>query len=141
MTAFTWALVTACVWGVVPLMEAVGLRHAQTPPIIGVMVRSLGVAVGCAVVALLGSPWSAMRAMGWPACLLLVTGGFLASFVGQVAFYHALRSGAVSQVTPVAGAYPLIAALLGWLLLREPLSPSRALGVACIIVGVILLRR
>ena len=72
---------------------------------------------------------------------LLALGGLLASFVGQLAFYHALKAGSVSQVTPLAGAYPLVAAILGWWLLREPLSLSGVLGALLIICGVILLRR
>ena len=139
MSAFVWAVLTACIWGVVPLMEKVGL--GSTSPTIGVVVRSLGVVCGLVVFSLVASPWSAVRAMGWPAVLLLAGGGFLASFVGQMAFYHALKSGALSQVTPVAGAYPLVAALLGWWVLREPLTFSRGLGVACVIVGVTLLRK
>ena len=35
----------------------------------------------------------------------------------------------------------LVAALLGWVVLREPLTISRALGVFCVVVGVILLRK
>ncbi len=140
MSAFWWALLTACIWGVVPLMEKLGLAGAVSP-VTGVMVRSLGVVLGLCVFGLIWSPWSAMRTLGWPSILLLVGGGFLASFVGQMAFYHALKSGAISQVTPVAGAYPLIAALLGWWVLREPLTLTRLLGVVCVVIGVILLRK
>ncbi|MBI3011887.1 MAG: EamA family transporter [Candidatus Omnitrophica bacterium] len=61
--------------------------------------------------------------------------------MGQFAFYHALKSGAISQVTPVAGAYPLVAALLGWWVLREPLTMSRLLGVVFIVTGIFLLRK
>lgn len=139
MTAFLWALLTAAIWGVVPLMEKVGL--ASAPPTVGVMVRSLGVVVGLAVFGWLWAPWEAMRALSGTSFLLLAGGGFLASFVGQLAFYQALKSGAISQVTPVAGAYPLVAALLGWWVLREPLTLTRVLGVACIVLGVILLRK
>lgn len=139
MNAFTWALVTAGIWGVVPLLEKVGL--GQAPPTVGVVVRSFGVVLGVLIFGWLWSPWPAIQALGWRSVLLLASGGLLASFVGQMAFYHALRSGAVSQVTPVAGAYPLVAAVLGWWLLREPLTPSRALGVACVVAGVLLLRR
>ncbi|MBI2093571.1 MAG: EamA family transporter [Candidatus Omnitrophica bacterium] len=52
-----------------------------------------------------------------------------------------MKSGAVSQVTPVAGAYPLIAALLGWVFLREPFTLLRFFGVVCVVIGVILLRK
>ena len=139
MTPFLWALLTACVWGVVPLIEKVGLGTA--PPTVGVIVRSLGVTLGVLIFGGLWSPWAAMRALSWRSIVLLAGGGFLASFAGQLAFYHALRSGAVSQVTPVAGAYPLVAALLGWWVLREPLTLTRALGALCVVLGVVLLRK
>jgi len=139
MNAFVWALLTACIWGVVPLMEKVGL--GQSAPSLGVVVRSLGVVAGLVFFGWVWSPWTALRTLSWPSILLLAGGGLLASFVGQLAFYQALKTGALSQVTPVAGAYPLVAALLGWWVLREPLTASRLLGVVCVVVGVLLLRR
>ena len=139
MSAFLWAVVTACIWGVVPLMEKIGLGQAS--PTVGVMVRSLGVMAGLLVFGWIWSPWAALQSLSWSSILLLTSGGFLASFVGQLVFYQALRSGAISQVTPVAGAYPLVAALLGWIVLREPLTMTRGLGVVCVVIGVLLLRR
>jgi bacterial/archaeal transporter family protein len=139
MTAFGWALLTAAIWGVVPLMEKVGLGGA--PPAAGVVVRSFGVMIGLAAASVIGSPWAAIRGMSWASIALLAGGGLLASFVGQMVFYQALRTGAISQVTPVAGAYPLVAALLGWWILREPFTATRALGVLCVVAGVLLLRR
>ena len=138
MSAFLWALLRAGIWGIVPLMEKVGLGEA--PPTAGVVVRSLGVTVGLVVGAWVWAPWEALRAMSWTSMLLLALGGLLASFVGQLAFYHALKAGALSQVTPVAGAYPLVAALLGWVVLREPLTLPRLLGVVFVVLGVVLLR-
>ncbi|MBI2174035.1 MAG: EamA family transporter [Candidatus Omnitrophica bacterium] len=139
MSAFWWALLTAGIWGVVPLMEKTGLGSLD--PRLGVMVRSLGVLAGLLLFGWMLAPWSAVRTMSWGAIALLAGGGLLASFVGQLAFYHALKSGAVSQVTPVAGAYPLIAALLGWVFLREPFTLLRFFGVVCVVIGVILLRK
>ena len=140
MNAMLWALLTACIWGIVPLMEKAGLG-GPIPPAAGVIVRSLGVVAGLVLFGWWWSPWAAVRGLGWPSVLLLAGGGFLASFVGQLAFYQALKQGAVSQVTPVAGAYPLVAALLGWWFLREPLTLPRLAGVCCIVLGVLLLRR
>ena len=139
MSAFFWALMTSLIWGIVPLMEKVGLGGA--PPLVGVMTRNLGVIVGMIVFGICWSPWSGMRALSGTSILLLAGGGFLASFVGQLMFYRALQSGALSQVTPVAGAYPLVAALLGWCLLKEPLTITRVVGVLCVVLGVILLRK
>jgi len=139
MTAFFWALLTAGIWGVVPLMEKLGL--ANVPPTIGLIVRSAGVIIGFVIFSVVWSPWGAIRMLPWSSIVLLAGGGFLASFVGQLAFYQALKSGAISQLTPVAGAYPLVAALLGWWVLREPITITRALGVGCVVLGVALLRK
>ncbi len=138
MSAFLWALLTACIWGVVPLMEKVGL--GQGAPTSAVLVRSLGIVIGLLAFSVVQSPWQALQTMRWPSALLLMSAGFVASFVGQLAFYRALKIGELSQVTPVAGAYPLVAALCGWLLLREPFNLLRLLGVLFVVAGVALLR-
>lgn len=139
MTAFLWAALTACIWGVVPLMEKIGLRGASSPAA-GLMVRTLGVSCGLLVFGWIWSPWSALRSFSWQTTALLAGGGFLASVIGQLAFYQALKSGGLSQVIPVAGTYPLVAALLGWVVLREPLSAARTVGVLLIVSGALLLR-
>ncbi|MBI2104908.1 MAG: EamA family transporter [Candidatus Omnitrophica bacterium] len=139
MTAFLWALLTAGIWGVVPLMEKIGLAGGS--PTVAVVVRSFGVLAGLLVFGWWLAPWPALQGLSWRSVALLMGGGFLASFVGQLAFYHALRTGAISQVTPVAGAYPLVAALLGWWVLREPLTLPRLLGVVFVVAGVLLLRK
>ena len=139
MSAFWWAVLTAGIWGVVPLLEKLGLMGST--PTLGVFARSLGVVIGVIVFGLWWSPWKAMASLDLRTILLLALGGFLASFVGQMAFYQALKVGRLSQVTPVAGAYPLVAAILGWWWLREPITVTRMLGVALVVCGVMLLRR
>ena len=139
MSAFWWALLTAGIWGIVPLMEKLGLSGIA--PNAGLLVRSAGVTAGLVLFGWWWSPWAALRSMPWQSVVLLASGGLLASFIGQWAFYRALQHGSLSQVTPVAGAYPLVAAILGWCVLREPLNLTRALGVLCVVLGVILLRR
>lgn len=139
MSAFWWAVLTASIWGVVPLIEKTGLGRGD--PAIGVFARSLGVVVGVVVIGIWWSPWKALASLGVRAFALLALGGVLASVLGQLAFYHALKAGHVSQVTPVAGAYPLVAAVLSWLILREPITMTRVLGVALVVFGVLLLRR
>lgn len=139
MTAFAWALLTAGIWGVVPLMEKIAL--GSVPPTIGVITRSFGVVIGLLVFGWFWSPWAALGRVPWTSMVLLASGGLLASFIGQMAFYQALKSGAISQMTPVAGSYPLVAAILGWVVLREPLTFSRGVGVVCVVLGIMLLRR
>lgn len=139
MNSLWWATLTACIWGVVPLIERLGLLRSD--PTTGVFARSFGVVLGLIVFGVWWSPWRALGGLPLQSFALLALGGFLASFLGQLAFYHALKIGQLSQVTPVSGAYPLVAAVLGWLLLHEPMSLVRLVGVVLIIVGVALLQR
>ncbi|MBI4322705.1 MAG: EamA family transporter [Candidatus Omnitrophica bacterium] len=139
MSAFWFALLTALIWGIVPLIEKQGL--ARSDPTIGVFARSAGVIVGVLILGLWWSPWKALANLNAGSFALLALGGFLASVVGQMMFYHALKVGHVSQVTPVSGAYPLVAAILAWVFFREPITAGRLVGVLFIVIGVLLLRR
>ncbi|MCX5681531.1 MAG: hypothetical protein NT079_04550 [Candidatus Omnitrophica bacterium] len=41
MNSFLWAILTACIWGVVPILEKLGLTNISSS--IGLFYRSLGV--------------------------------------------------------------------------------------------------
>ncbi len=140
MNGSSWALVTACIWGIVPLMEKMGLG-AQVSATTGVLVRSIGVIFGSLIGWILWSPAALIQNLGLPSFFLLAGGGFLASFIGQLAFYRALQLGTVSQVTPIAGAYPLVASLFSFWFLHEPLTWTRASGAVLIVCGVMLLQK
>lgn len=139
MSPFGWAALAALCWGVAPLVEKTGLRTSE--PVVGVMIRAIGMLVGL-VLLLLVSPraWERLQEVPIRGWLWLGSGGFLASVIGQIFFYRALKGGEVSRVVPVGAAYPVIAFLLSLWLFREPLTASKALGVGFVVVGAILLR-
>lgn len=139
MKPFYWALLTAVVWGCVPILEKLGLEKVPVLP--GLFYRSLGVFFGASVLLIFMFPqikevFSAHPG-SWP---YLVFGGFLASFVGQICFYHALKHGEASWVVPVAGTYPLVSFILGVLFLSEQVTVAKIGGLSCIIFGIFLLR-
>jgi len=70
----------------------------------------------------------------------LILGGFLASFVAQMMFYHALKAGEVSRIVPIAGSFPLIAFVLGILILGESFSWIKIAGAMCIVAGIWILK-
>lgn len=63
-----------------------------------------------------------------------ITGG-----LGGVTYYKALKSGPVSIVLPIAGTYTVTTAILGFVLLREPLTLSKVGALGLIIIAIILL--
>jgi len=140
MNAFGWALLASFCWGFAPLLEKAGLR-GNTDPAVGVFVRSIGVIAGALAflpVLLRGTGrFSDVTTRSW---ILLCLGGFMASIVGQLCFYRALKAGDVSRVVPVGASYPVTACFLGILLLHEPVTVAKSVGILLVVSGTFLLR-
>lgn len=139
MSAFVLALLSAAVWGCSAFLEKLGLSGGA--PLSGVLARSVGVCLGGAVFAL-AAP-GALRdlpRMGWRSAAFLAAGGALASIVGQIFFYQALKKGEIGRVASVGGAWPVFAFLLSMLFLGEPADGKKILGVLLVVAGVALLR-
>ncbi len=72
--------------------------------------------------------------------LYIMLGGFMASIIGQIFFYNALKIGEVSKVVPIAATYPLIAFLFGVIFLGESFTFTKGIGIALLMAGLFLLR-
>jgi transporter family protein len=139
MKSFYLALATALVWGLVPVIEKIGLSRLS--PQAGIFVRCLAVAAGAGVLLAFKPGIIAELTKTQPLYIVLImVGGFVANFLGQLLFYSALKGGEVSRVVPIAGAYPLIAFVTGILILGEKLTMIKSLGVGCVLVGIFLLK-
>lgn len=122
-----------------PILEKTGLKNIE--PLSGVMVRSAGVIIGAIILAMFNSNIikSALKADP-KAILFLFLGGILASILGQILFYNALKHGEVSKMVPIAATYPLVSFLLGLLFFGESLTLVKGLGIGFVILGVFLLK-
>jgi len=139
MKPFYFAILAALVWGVAPIVEKTGL--AKIEPMTGVMIRSCGVLLGAVILAafnshLIKSAFSADT----KTVIFLVLGGVIASILGQIFFYNALKHGEASKMVPIAGTYPLVSFLLGLLFFGESFTVAKGLGIGFVILGVFLLR-
>ncbi len=74
-----------------------------------------------------------------PHPLVLVSG--IAAGVATVLFYIAIRKGPASVVVPLSGMYILIPAVLGFIILKEPVTLSHMVGLACAALAVFFLSR
>lgn len=92
---------------------------------------------------------AAALAEGWPARVAALSPtawavvGFigLSSGVGYFWWLHALKHESPTRVTAFLALNPVTAAVLGWLLLREPLTPQMLGAVALIAAGLALATR
>lgn len=142
MKQFIFALLASLLWGITPIIEKFGFLSKDANPAIGVVFRTLGTAIMAFFVFLfvLKFDSNAFKNIPMKSMTLLMIGGALASVIGQIFFYIALKSGDASVVTPIAGSFPLVTFILGALLLGEAVTVPKLIGVLCIIAGVILLK-
>jgi len=92
-------------------------------------------AIPAIVVAAKGTSLPLGTGGAWALVTALVTAGSL------VFFFFALHLGDASTVVPVGSIYPLVTVLGSALFLSERVTPTRGIGTALIIAGVILLAR
>jgi len=139
MKPFYFAILAAIVWGIAPVMEKIGLKNIQ--PLSGVMIRSSGVIIGAVVLAVFNINAFKIALKADPKTILfLFLGGTLASILGQIFFYNAIKQGEVSKMVPIAATYPLVSFLLGLLFFGESFTVFKGLGIGFVILGVFLLR-
>ncbi len=138
MNAFFWALITACIWGVVPILEKIGL--AKIDPFVGLFYRCCGILIGLLVLGTVVVKPHQLKSVDLKTIMILVTAGLLASFVAQITFYQALKIGEVSKVVPVSGTYYLVTFLLGILFFKEAVTPAKITGIVMVVSGMLLLR-
>jgi len=114
-----------------------GKRHqTETSPYVGAALQMLA---GGGAVALLGTAlgeWSRwhLTAKGAGAIAYLVVVG---SILGYSAYTYALRHASATIVGTYAYVNPVIAVLLGWLMLREPVTARTFVAMALIIGAVV----
>lgn len=127
-------IVTALLWGITPILEKVGLRKVD--PLIGVTIRSAIVTAGLFILTfLLGKGKSLMEVEG-KSLLLFGASGMMAGLLGMWTYYTALKMEATSKIVPIAASYPLVTALLSFLILREGVTLPRVFGTALIVIGI-----
>lgn len=138
MSAFQWAAVTACIWGIVPILEKLGLQKIE--PLVGLFYRCLGILCGFVFLAFFMLRPSQIKSADVRSAAFLIAGGFLASFLGQICFYRSLKIGEISKVLPLSASYPLITFILGVAVLGESMNITKVTGAVLITIGIWVLK-
>lgn len=146
MNAILLAVAAGVCWGVGEVFTRSVLHTGKVGPITAIAVRStvalpvLWAAYFLAIRVFKSEPANWMSAPT-PVLLKLVLGsGLVAGALAMICFYAALSMAEVSKIKPIAFCLaPAVGALLGWLALGESMTPRKAIGIAVVIVGVLLI--
>jgi uncharacterized membrane protein len=145
MKAMILASLAGIFWGVGEIFTKSVLHTGKIGPVTALAVRS-----SVALPVLWLTWWFVSRRelepAGWtsmdaPTLAKLVIGsGLIAGAGGMIFFYLALHAGDISRIKPVAFTLaPTTAVLLGWLVLGEAMTAQKAVGIALVLTGVIVL--
>lgn len=72
--------------------------------------------------------------------LVFGASALLAGILGMWTYYTGLKMEATSKIVPIAASYPLVTALLSFLILGERLTLHRIIGTLLIISGIWLVK-
>jgi len=147
MMPYVFAVLAGLCWGVGEVFTRSVLHTREVTPLAAIALRStVALPVLWLVWALARSaaapdtPALLERAAGGTLWKLVLGSGVLAGAAGMAFFYAALGGAEVSRVKPIAfGLAPATAVLVGWMVLGEPLTTPKVLGLVCILAGVVLL--
>lgn len=118
--------VATLAFGTSTFCHAVGLRQGVTPEMLAVAQAALFMPLATTIVYVadrrLGAPLVTFR-YGAPAAILLL--------FATIFLLHGISTGQASVLVPIAQMGFIVAALLGILVLREPVTLRKAVGLAC----------
>ena len=118
--------------GITAILAKCGIR--RTDSTVATAVRTCVVLVfSWAMVLLTGTGGQLFHLQGRALLFLLLSG--LATGASWLCYFKALQLGDINKVVPIDKSSTVLTILLGWLLLREPVSPAKALGALLLAVG------
>ncbi|HAG10511.1 MAG TPA: hypothetical protein DCK76_03805 [Desulfotomaculum sp.] len=139
MRSVIFAFLAMLCWGIGPILAKTGLVSLE--PFSALTIRSVSVAVVLLVTGLLTGKMTALSQADLRAVYFMIGEGILAAFLGQIAYFYALKIGEASVITPIAAAFPIVTLILAVLLLGENLTVQKFVGSVLIVAGVIIVNR
>ncbi len=127
-----YAFGSALFAGLTAILAKCGVR--RTDSTLATAIRTIVVLAFSWVMVFVTGAQSGLGGVGGRSLLFLVLSG-LATGASWLCYFKALQLGDVNKVTPIDKSSTVLTILLAFLLLREPVSGPKALGVLCIGVG------
>ena len=137
-SAYLMAVLAMLFWGLAPIFGKLGLSSVN--PLTAITIRSVVISAILLSIAIATGQWKSLLQLSPREVSFLALEGICAALLGQLAYYHALKLGDVSQVTPVVAAFPIIAMLLAFAVLGEQITVTKVIAAILITTGVVLLR-
>lgn len=131
------ALVGMVCWGISPIFAKLGLKDVN--PLVGLSIRTIFTAIVVTVWIILNGSVGEIKAIPGRSILLLLIEAALATVIGDLAYFAALKQGSASIVMLIMACSPLVTILCSVFFLSEKMTIPNIIGAFLIIVGIGLL--
>ena len=138
MSYIAWTIIAMAAYAIMVILLKFSLR--DVPPEAAVFVTNALLVISAFLWALYrGVKITDHLALNQPTLFLILAG--LALSVGIISLYMALSRGPISTVSPLFGMNIAVVAILGFIILKEPVSLERIAGVILAAGAIFLLAR
>jgi transporter family protein len=124
-------------WGIAPIFAKIGLKNVD--PSAGLTIRTIFAACVVTSWALMSCNVAQLRGIPLNSWLLIAVEAILATLVGDLAYYAAIKKGDVSLVTIIMSSSPLVTILCAVIFLGEQITLLRLAGAILVVLGIILI--
>lgn len=131
------AIIGMICWGVSPLFAKFGLKDVN--PLAGLCIRTLFTSVAILIWMILNGSIIELRNVHVRTILMLVAEAALATVIGDLAYFAALKKGSPSIVMLIMACSPLVTILFSAIFLHERMTFISSIGACLIIIGIVLL--
>lgn len=124
-------------WGIAPVFAKAALRSVD--PVAGLVLRTIFAASVVSAWVIISGNFPKVASIPASSWWLIATEALLATLVGDLAYYAALKKGDVSLVTIIMSSSPLITILCSVLFIGEQMTVKRLIGAVFVIAGIIFI--
>ena len=134
---FLLALFGMVCWGIAPIFAKIALKNID--PLSGLVLRTIFAASVVSGWVLFSGSFTKVSSIPVHSWFLIAIEALLATLVGDLAYYAAIKKGEVSLVTIIMSSSPLITILCAVLFLGEKMTFIRFVGAGFVVLGIILI--
>lgn len=128
------AIIGMIFWGVSPLFAKAGLQN--TSPLVGLCIRTVLSSFVILTWLCLNGKISELKSVSMKSVFLLIIEALLATVLGDLAYFAALKKGSASIVMLIMACSPLITVLFSIIIFHEKLTIFNIIGAGLIMIGI-----
>ncbi|HEX2938606.1 MAG TPA: EamA family transporter [Ruminiclostridium sp.] len=134
---YLFAIIGMICWGISPIFAKLGLKDVN--PLIGLSIRTMFATLVVFAWLLISGNIVELKAIPVKTVLLLIAEAFIATLVGDLFYFAALKKGSASIVMLIMSCSPLVTILFSILIFNEKITLVKSIGAGLIIIGIYLL--